>query len=202
MSETKIRLSPEEMRLVTNAEWILTKNEVIKKVKLLLDEVQEDQKQIIGSYQFLPDAIIDSGYKISKGENYLGLPYLILDHPRYFSKEDVFTVRTMFWWGRFFSITLHLSGQCKTEYLGAILSKINMLRQNEFYVCINDSQWEHHFDDTNYRSLQTLDEVEIHDILTKKSFLKIAQRLPITQWELVRGKMAEYYAMLMRVMQS
>ena len=55
-------------------------------------------------------AIVQSTPKIAKGENYLQLPYVLLDYPRCFDKENIFAIRTMFWWGNFFSITLHLSG--------------------------------------------------------------------------------------------
>jgi len=34
--------------------------------------------------------------KISKGENYEGLPWVILDFPRYFDKENVFAIRCFF----------------------------------------------------------------------------------------------------------
>ena len=59
---------------------------------------------------------LNSSPKISKGENYKGLPWLVLDYPRYFNKEDIFAIRTLFWWGNFFSITLHISGKYKMRY--------------------------------------------------------------------------------------
>ena len=48
--------------------------------------------------------------KISKGENYRGLPYVMLDYPRLFGREEVLAIRTFFWWGHGFSVTLHLKG--------------------------------------------------------------------------------------------
>ena len=58
----------------------------------------------------LPEAVIQSSPKITRGENYQLLPYVILDYPRCFQKEQVFAIRTMFWWGKGISITLHVSG--------------------------------------------------------------------------------------------
>src|SRR5215467_3803243 len=115
--DSKIQLSTFEMDLLNNSEWILTKNLVIKKAQRLLEEVQETNLRHVkeGSINF-PKEVIGISPKISKGENYSGLPWLMLDFPRFFEKEKVFAIRTMFWWGNFFSTTLHLSGQYKETY--------------------------------------------------------------------------------------
>src|SRR5690349_3943554 len=132
-SATKIQLSPFEMDLLNNSEWILTKNKIIKKAQRLLEEVQENiVHHVKESAINLPAEVIAISPKISKGENYLGLPWLMLDYPRYFGKENlrpegplsrqagIFAIRTMFWWGNFFSTTFHLSGEYKKRYSGAI----------------------------------------------------------------------------------
>ena len=43
MDQAKIRLSPKEMELVTSGDWILTKNQIIEKVKSLLVLVMDNQ---------------------------------------------------------------------------------------------------------------------------------------------------------------
>src|SRR4051812_7539492 len=107
---TKITLSDKELSLVKNVEWILTKQMIIQKVyDLFAGGVETIRSAVINSHS-LPDNVRLSVPKIYKGENYLQLPYVIMDYPRCFDKEDIFAIRTMFWWGNFFSITLHLSG--------------------------------------------------------------------------------------------
>ena len=106
MQEAKISLSPSEFELVTNAEIILTKNRVLQKIQESLGYLgnQEQDHIEINHFSHLHEFRI--GPKISKGENYLGLPYIILDYPRYSDSEDLFFIRQMFWWGHFFSHTL------------------------------------------------------------------------------------------------
>src|SRR5580700_4684754 len=104
MDEAKIRLSVEELELVENAEWILTKNRIIDKVQNLFGILAVKMKTELETIS-LPDEPLQTNPKISKGENYNGLPYVILDYPRLFSKENVFAIRTMFWWGNYFSVT-------------------------------------------------------------------------------------------------
>src|SRR4051812_8041543 len=107
---SKVQLSPEELRLVQNTEWILTKREIIKKIYDLFGEVHNVmRKEISENPDLFPQNIIGRSGKISKGENYRGLPYLILDYPASFERDNAFALRTMFWWGNFFSVTLHLS---------------------------------------------------------------------------------------------
>src|SRR4051812_46777397 len=113
MQAPKIQLSATEMELIRNAEVILTKNRILEKVRRLLEEVQEAQLQVIKNNQWQDHPLFQLSPKISKGENYMGLPYLILDHPRIAQPEGLFFIRTMFWWGRFFSSTLQVSGLYK-----------------------------------------------------------------------------------------
>src|SRR6476619_3541717 len=111
----KIQLSPAEQRLITNAEILLTKNRVLEKMWQLLSEMQQEMQQ--SAPTFSKPHIFQMTPKISRGENYLGLPYLILDYPRVFDRENIFVIRSFFWWGNFFSSTLQQSGNFKTAAL-------------------------------------------------------------------------------------
>src|SRR5262245_60824558 len=107
--QTKIHLLPAEMELVSSPEIILTKNAILQKIKLFFEGLQVKQSEILKDYSAqLPEDILKISPKISKGENYKGLPWLVLDNPRFFQHKNIFAIRTMFWWGNFFSITLHL----------------------------------------------------------------------------------------------
>src|SRR5262245_6287586 len=151
MKETKIRLSEKEMDLLTNADWILTKNGLMHKVRRLLETLLEQQGNILQQAgQELPAPAFNISPKISKGENYLGLPYLILDQPKVFGKKNIFAIRTMFWWGNYFSTTLHLSGLYKNEYSSRLIFSRSALLKNGFYVCIHPEEWVHHFEKDNY----------------------------------------------------
>ena len=100
--DPKIMLSDDELQLVNNTGWILTKRSVMEKVDQVLGSIAENQKLIIEKEKNrLPQEVIKSEPKISRGENYLQLPYMLLDYPRFFDTENIFAVRTMFWWGNF-----------------------------------------------------------------------------------------------------
>ena len=179
--EAKIQLSEREMELVNNTDWIFTKQLIIKKVYLLLGKLHEEFKNIISEEkQFLPAELQKPGGKISKGENYKGLPYVILDYPASFSKEKIVAVRTFFWWGNFFSIALHISGN---NFKGKVLSDeaIEFLKDKNFSVCINENEWQHHFDPSNFVSINEINETVVKN-LSEKNFLKIAKKTGLAEW--------------------
>src|SRR5690349_18207930 len=109
MEVSKIHLSSAEAELMKNAAVLLTKNSVLEKIRQLLARVQEEQQAFAASHGLHSDPF-DISPKISRGENYLGLPYIILDYPRKSGGDGICFIRTMFWWGHFFSSTLHVSG--------------------------------------------------------------------------------------------
>src|SRR5688572_11448321 len=132
MSETKLTLSPVELRLATDAEILLTKNAIIDKAKQLFNLLQDKQERYLTAQFNLGKTIVDTSPKISRGENYRGLPYVVLDYPRIFEKDNIAAIRTMFWWGHFFSMTLHLSGRYKKQYERQILRSYTRLKEKEF----------------------------------------------------------------------
>jgi hypothetical protein len=184
MNQAKIRLSEKEMELLMNAEWILTKNGILQKIWQLLELVQSDQQKILADYPGLfTEAVLAHPAKISKGENYKGLPWLVLDFPRCFTKEDKLAIRTMFWWGNFFSITLHLSGSYKREFERAVLGAFSYLQDRDYSLCIHQSEWEHHFETDNYIPLKEISPAKWQDDLKELPFIKIAKKFPLFAWD-------------------
>ncbi|MEO7306552.1 MAG: hypothetical protein ABIR78_11165 [Ferruginibacter sp.] len=179
---SKLMLSDEEQQLVNNPGWILTKRVIIDKVCQMMADMAESQKQIIEREKnWLPPVILRSTPKIAKGENYLQLPYVLLDYPRCFDTTNIFAVRTMFWWGNFFSITLHVSGIYKQLFRERILENTEAAMPGIF-ICINESQWHHHFEPNNYIPFKQLSAKEREALILEKPFVKLAVKFPLQQW--------------------
>jgi len=180
MSDTNVELSKNESELVINSEFILTKNRIIEKVYTLFGLLSEDYKiKLLSCKTILPSEVFSSSPKIYKGENYLNLPYVMLDYPRVFLKENVFAIRSFFWWGNYFSITLQLGGRflqaCRIRVEANLKNEVN----GDYFICINDAPWEHHFEESNYQSLKTIDSIET---ILNKPFIKIAKRHSLSEW--------------------
>ena len=179
---SKLMLSDDELQLVTNTNWILTKRRVMEKIDQLLGSVAENQKLVIKNEKdWLPAEVVKSEPKIAKGENYLQLPYMLLDYPRCFDAENIFAVRTMFWWGNFFSVTLHLSGKYKEAFQQKIINNIEAAPP-DIFICINENQWQHHFEADNYIAAKQFPRAALLDEINKKQFIKLAIKFPLQPW--------------------
>ena len=203
MNRAKIALSVKEMELVTNTEWILTKNAIMQKAWWLLETLQVEQVAMVERLSAsLPKEVFKTTAKISKGENYKGLPYLVLDFPRCFEKDDIFAVRTMFWWGNFFSITLHLSGKYQGQYSDRLIRSYYLLVQNGFFVSVGHEQWEHHFDESNYIEIRNMTEVQFIEKIKSAAFIKIANNISVKEWENARQKLSGYFELILEILSA
>ncbi len=183
MSSAKIHLSAEELQMVQNAQWLLTKNIIIEKVYTLFGELAAENRQWVQEQPaFLPVEILLLSPKISRGEKYKGLPYVMLDYPRCFGKEDVFAIRTFFWWGNFFSITLHLKGQYQRLFLPSLIKHWPLLSANNFLLSITGDEWEHDQNGGNFSSIQDTITNEQALKLTSAAFIKLSCPVALSRW--------------------
>ncbi|MEX6687936.1 hypothetical protein QTN47_10545 [Danxiaibacter flavus] len=190
-----VNLSEKERLLIMNTDFILTKKAVIDKVCVLLGEVAENyQKHLSQLAGHLPAEVVAVSPKISRGEQYQGLPYVMLDYPRVFKGGDTFAVRTFFWWGNFFSITLHLSGQYKSNLIANLAKHQGTLAQKGWYICVSTDPWRHHFEEDNYLRIDGVTNLE--DILGRQSFVKIANKIPLQEWDSVNMLLFEDFTFL------
>ena len=190
---------PAEMELVSSPDIILTKNAILQKLKSFLAEVEVKQLNILKDYSAqLPQEVLSTSPKISRGENYKGLPWLVLDNPRHFRHNNIFAIRTMFWWGNFFSITLHLSGNNKSDLLKKIFENLSLLKENDFYVYAGQDEWEHDLDPASYKKLFALNTEDIDAIVSTNNFFKLAIKFPIDSLEAIEDKLLRNYELLVR----
>lgn len=203
MSKAKIGLSQKETELVMDATFILTKNAILEKVKYLLLELQEKQENFLHHPQLFTAADYKKkSPKISKGENYKGLPYLMLDYPRIFDNSTIFAIRTMFWWGNFFSLTLHLSGDYKKKWEAEIAAGFTTLKENNFSCCVNDDQWQHDFETGNYIPLTQLNKAGFKKIIREKSFIKLATKIPLPMWNDATGILFNNFKKIIEILDA
>ncbi|MBI3717224.1 MAG: hypothetical protein HY252_01325 [Sphingobacteriales bacterium] len=192
MSGTKIQLSSVEKELVQNSDWILTKRSIIEKVYTLFGDLSEKYTAIVDKAD-LPIEIKSASPKISRGENYHGLPYVVLDYPRVFDKENVFAIRTLFWWGNFFSSTVHVKGKYKNQFANVIQSNYQQLSATGYAVCINDDEWDFRFTENNFKSINELSVSEWEHIITAGTFIKLSIKIPLTQWDSVADELINFF---------
>ena len=191
----KIEFTDREFQIIHDQEFLLAKSKALSKVDDLLSKVRSELKLAMKDYSLMhPELPIFKSSKISRGENYLGLPYLVLDYPAVFSAEDTFAFRTMFWWGNFFSSTLHIQGKSLDIYRERIIEKIDLLAQLEIFICINKSPWEYHFGKDNYELLTT----KHIQFIGKCNFLKLSKRIELDDWKALPKLSTHFLSQLLK----
>lgn len=174
-----MQLTEKEKQIIQDKEFLTLKISIINKVINLFEQTQKILKKTIeeSGFNFPADVDIKHG-KIFRGENYNLLPYVVLDYPKLFSKTNIFAFRTMFWWGNFFSTTLHLEGDSLNKYRDRIITNIEPLLNSNIYVCVNDTPWDYHYNKDNYVVLTKNN----FSILKEVNFIKLSKYYNLAEY--------------------
>ncbi|HVW61791.1 MAG TPA: hypothetical protein VHC48_17180 [Puia sp.] len=200
MNAAKLQLSKEELALASDPGWILTKNSIMGRAVDLMAVLSEGLGPGVSALrQHLSGDDLPPNWatpKISKGENYQGLPYVVLDYPRLFGKEHILAIRTMFWWGHYFNVTLHLKGRYKDLFLPVIRQGVPDLAEAGFHAAISGDEWRHELESSHYRALK------YEDIHPGKEypFLKLSAKCPLDKWNDAPEILSGLNKMLIRVL--
>lgn len=202
MNESKLHFSQSELELVCNADVILTKNKIMQKMRFMLEDVSTKMISISSDYSTFSEhhSFFNVSPKISRGENYLGLPYLILDYPRNFFHDNIFAIRSFFWWGNFFSSTLHLSGSYRTEFLYKITNSYERLVQENYYINNNIDPWQHHFQEGNVVLIKNLSVSDFKELCIKNQHLKISTNWPLKEGDGATNKFIESWKFFLNIL--
>ncbi len=166
-------LTPEDFLIINDQDYLIHKRAVLSKISQILSEVEVTIKNspVIRSPLLPQDALTMSG-KISRGENYKGLPYVVLDFPRYSNGEKVFLYRTMFWWGHYF-ICLLISQNC-----GHQIKKSR--RVNDLLLNTGSTPWNYDLSDSCWKELE-----DSQTTNSKLPFICIGKRIDFNDFNLL-----------------
>ena len=153
-----------------------------KELKIIIQE---------GSYVFMPEVPLKGG-KISKGDNYQGLPYVVLDYPAVFSRDQVFAYRSMFLWADCFAFTWHFSGDGLNTVREKLVAGADQLFDASVFICINSDPWQHHYEEDNY----VLFTSDLLPILENHTFIKISGKIPLRDFSQLNTTSIRYFKLI------
>mgnify|MGYP001825032187 CR=1 FL=1 len=189
-------IGPKALELLENKEVLLAKKAALEQITALLVLARHEIEQKLEDHCPFPQEILEASGKVSRGENYQELPYQVLDFPAFFSLDDIFAFRTMFWWGHFFSTTLHLQGKYLELYRDKMAENISLLVSEEVFICTNETPWEYHYRPDNYAPLS-----EEHLSLIKNApFIKLSKYLPLSDYVAVPAFATNFITRIMAIL--
>ncbi|MFC2094619.1 hypothetical protein ACFLSH_03220 [Bacteroidota bacterium] len=190
-------LTEKELLILQDTDFLLTKATVLEKITELLGHTREELKRCVENSNFsFPDGTGLLDGKISKGENYKYLPYMVLDYPTLFSKNSIFAYRTMFWWGNFFSATLHLEGIALDDYRNSIILNLDKLLNKNVFIGVGNTPWQYHYEEDNYSLIN-----EAHrDFVTNCKFLKLSKKIELKKWNDVSEFSTKFFKLMLSIL--
>ncbi|MBK6610129.1 MAG: hypothetical protein IPI59_03475 [Sphingobacteriales bacterium] len=176
-------LLPYEQAILRDTEFLLTKQLVLQKAVLLMGQVAAQLQETGYPATFLfPDGCDFRKGKISRGEHYEGLPYVVLDLPRLFNRQHIFVFRTMLLWGNSFVFTLHVSGQYAQQYAPSIVQNWQQLQQMGLHVNTTNNQWQHLLNRNYYQAIEQTAPDAFLKTAKNNGFFKLCCAMPLAQW--------------------
>lgn len=169
-----------ELAVASDSGWIITKHRIIEKVYRFFGSLCDEYRTMIdGCSDVIPQEVRSVSPKIYRGEQYRQMPYVMMDYPRYFQRDDIFAIRSFFWWGNHFSIHLLLGGKFRDLYAEKIGKKLAEGRLPGYYFALPENPWQHHFERDNY--IPAAEFPDAQKTPGPHRFIKVGSWLPLAE---------------------
>ncbi|MCB0684913.1 MAG: hypothetical protein KDC53_00265 [Saprospiraceae bacterium] len=187
-----MNFTPKELAFIQDTDFLITKSTILQKMTEVFNNIQGGLNEV-RDQMLWKDAPMT--FKISRGESYRQLPYLVLDYPAFFSRNDIMCFRTMFWWGHFYSATLHLQGQFLEQFRPCIQKNLDLLENQDIYISAGQTPWEYHYEVDNYLSY---DRTLLKKQLTRH-FIKISQKYTLETGPTLPEKVLDFFLLIQKL---
>jgi hypothetical protein len=183
MSDSK-QWSAKEIEMINVVDVFKHKPDIIKKAEQSLTLLKDKLvAEISTNNECIPPTADISRGQIAKGENHKGFPFISMDMPQQFSKTEMFTYRTLFWWGHYLGFSFILKGDNLKLYLDRLISRKETPASDKIYFSCNPSLWEWEWTEENFKSLSTIPENEIRQTINSIQYLKLCRFYPLNDPE-------------------
>lgn len=161
-------------------------------MKDFLQQLHHHLKEVNPSIPFLAIESFDtSTFQFVKGEHLLDFPYLYLDFPKYFKRDEMFTFRTLFWWGHYFVLAWILQGKYLDRYKQNLLRSYDGLADRGLFILMSDNPWEWRKGSEYLLEIRSENYEEISALLKTRSFLKVHRYIEFDSPAVMEGKLIE-----------
>jgi hypothetical protein len=132
-----------DLEIINHVEVFQKKPVILKKVESRLNKLKEAMvvELLPCATQLPPNTDIKKG-QIVRGENNNGFPFLSLDIPQNFSKNEMYTYRTLFWWGHYLGFSMILRGDKLRTYFKRLSANCKKPRFQDVHLSMTPTPWE------------------------------------------------------------
>jgi hypothetical protein len=179
-TEKHSQWSSHELDLLNHVEVFLHKPKIMKKAERYLNALGEEMiRELAQSRISFPAETKLEKVQLTRGENHKGFPYLSLDIPQRFSKMEMFTYRTLFWWGHYLGFSLILKGDDIPRYTSSLLNNKTTDHFHNVYLAAAPTPWEWSLTAQNFTKISDTSGEELRKIVEEVDYIKLLRFYPV-----------------------
>jgi hypothetical protein len=192
MRKSTNKLTKHELDFASSIEYPLIKHEVMSKMGLLMAETGQQL-----SHTFRENQLIDlAHHKITRGERYKQMPYIVLDYPQIKGPDFNIVLRTMFWWGHYFTCSLIV----KTSLLDLEKTGKNIRKLKKTKILVGSNLWEQELEMDDYRKTSDLSKKQTIKLLEAANYLKLSRKISLRHYTSLTEHATEIYSELAKAL--
>ena len=197
MNSTKVSFSDKELALLNEKDFWIERKILSDKLMELLNSVKESIRltPLFNQIAWLDGTDLTNG-KITRGENYLSFPWMVLDFPRLISGDNLLLYRTMIWWGNGCSSSLVVQGGYLNEAKKSLVNQLpDLLSQHILFATATDA-WVHNpNDDSNLLMSEITAEK-----FPEQNYIKLMKKIPMNELENLPEISAANFELLAKIL--
>ena len=85
-------------------------------------------------------------------------------------------------------------------FAGKIISSFDLLKEKDFFLCIHEEQWQHHFEGDNYIPISKWNKEDFSYMVNTGSFVKLANKIPLQKWDDAQEILLQYFNQIIEVL--
>ena len=196
-----ISFSEQDRRLITDRAFFPAKAILTEKVKALLSHLREELRQELAETDArLPDGVDRQTGQLVKGEHLMEFPYLYLDFPKYFSGGEIFTYRTLFWWGHHLVFALIANGRSLDRYKENLMKHYDQLADRGLFLLMTPTPWEWRNAPEYVLELRPDNRAAVAAAVAERPFLKLHRFIAFDDPAMASGTIAKKGRETLRLM--
>ncbi len=182
----------EETVLLADAQFFRKKAAITAKVRSLLETTRGAlQQELVARSLITPPHFDPHVHQLVKGEHLEDFPYQYLDCPKHFAGANIFTFRTLVWWGHHVVCALLLEGVGMKQYKQQFLGRFHQLAGKGLELSLASSLWEWKRGEGYTLPITHDRKAQIAAVLAERSFMKVVHCLPFGDPRIQNGQLAQ-----------
>jgi hypothetical protein len=190
LRKSSIKLTKEEFGLMICGDYPKIKQRVIGKMCQRFDLLGA----LLAEKLAAPASLTEPwkvAFKTTRGENYRLLPYTVLDFPRIKGPDFALCCRTMFWWGKYFSLNVILRTDIPDT--GAFVRNLKAGGLKKVRVYHGNDLWEQDLGHVDFMKLKNLDETTFVELMSNRRYIKICRKVSFAEMDQLETIALEFY---------